>query len=216
VEENAIMGAPEVQVRSCGMKKALSLLLICLVLLCCTSCGRSLRGFLEMLSARPKETPVPRPTRTEVKPTYQDVKKAIFAADGDRVKMLLEKNPDLISEKDADGNTLLHHAARRPDISVVRALIFCKADINAQNKWDFTPLHELARREETNETKDIVIELCACKVDVNARTWYGNTPLDIAEIKGNREISSILINNGARRNKHVLNLPPLPPDEQQN
>jgi ankyrin repeat protein len=197
------------------MKKAAAVLVLCLMMFFCTSCGKSFRSICALFSAKPRTSPSPVPTRREEKPTYAMVKNAIYAGDADKVRALLTKNPELVKETDNDGNTLLHHGARKADLSVVRQLVSFKSDINAQNKWEFTPLHELARREETNDSKDILIELIECKGDVNARTWYGNTPLDIAQIKGNREVSGILINNGGRRSKHALNLPPLPPDERQ-
>lgn len=167
-------------------------------------------GFLSSCS-RPaaKPTPAntePRPANTE----YEEIKAAIQSADTYSVEHILMKNPKLVEVEDAEENTLLHMAVWKGDIRIVRLFIEYKTDLNAQNKWGFTALHELARKDETNETKDIANLLILYGAKVNLLTGYGNTPLDIAEIKGRTELIRILRSNGGKRNKHSINLPPVP------
>ncbi len=140
----------------------------------------------------------------------QEIRTAILTGDVYTVDYLLNKNSELAEIEDADENTLLHYAAWKGDIRIVKLLIEHKADVNAQNKWGFTPLHELARREENNEVRDIGSTLILYGAKVNAVTNYGNTPLDIAEIKGRKELIRIYRQNGGKRSKHALNLPPVP------
>lgn len=155
----------------------------------------------------------PKPVDTGGKPALtadKEIRTAILAGDVYTVDYLLSKNEELAEIEDSDQNTLLHYAAWKGDIRIVKLLIEHKADVNAQNKWGFTVLHDLARREETNEVRDIASLLIRFGAKVNTVTNYGNTPLDIAEIKGHQELIRVLRQNGGKRSKHSLNLPPVP------
>ncbi|EAY07455.1 hypothetical protein TVAG_499410 [Trichomonas vaginalis G3] len=65
------------------------------------------------------------------------------------------------------------------------------ADINAENKYGLTPLHQAAMNN-NKETTEILISNGA---DINAKDKYGLTPLNIASINNNKEIVEILNSN---------------------
>lgn len=55
------------------------------------------------------------------------------------VKLLIDKGVDVMSI-DTVGNTLLHYAAEKGKLDVVKMLINHKADVNATNRLGDTPL----------------------------------------------------------------------------
>ena len=76
----------------------------------------------------------------------------------------------------------------------VDKLIEGGADVNAVDKWGFTPLH-LAIKSKNNQ---LALKLIGMQgVDVNAKTKRGFTPVMTASWKGDLEILTELINKGA-------------------
>ncbi|GEM_PF-2002240 len=180
------------------------------ILMSTVSCGGKFKEFIQSLRPSSGATPLSSPQTAPPKPTFPELTKAILEDDVYLVPELLKKEPELVNDKDKDGNSALHYAVWKGDVRIVRAILAYRCDLNTKNKWEFTPLHELVRREETNETKDIALLLISKGAGVNVLTWYGNTPLDIAEIKERTMLIRILKENGGKRGKHALNLPPIP------
>jgi hypothetical protein len=58
-----------------------------------------------------------------------------------RLRALLESDPTQAKEKDAKGETALHHAARHGDVEVIKVLLAHGADPNAKTPVGATPLH---------------------------------------------------------------------------
>ena len=79
-----------------------------------------------------------------------------------------------------DGDTPLHRAG---NLEVVKLLVAQGADVNAKNKDERTPLHEMLWRERGNasNTLEIVKFLVSNGADVNAQERYGYTPLHLAK-----------------------------------
>ncbi len=111
----------------------------------------------------------------------QDAVEAVRKNDRPGLAALLEKNPSLAKERDADGNTPLHWAARAAavDLDMVRLLLDKGADVNARDKSGMIPLHEAAGRAQ----KDLVALLVARGSDRNAKDASGRTPLTAAATK---------------------------------
>ncbi|MGV8122321.1 MAG: ankyrin repeat domain-containing protein [Candidatus Xenobiia bacterium LiM19] len=183
---------------------------IIVILLSTVSCGGKFKEFMQSLRPSSGATPLSSPQTVQAKPTFAELTKAILEDDVYLVPELLKKEPELVNDKDKDGNSALHYAVWKGDIRLVRAILVYRCDLNTKNKWEFTPLHEVVRREETDDTRNIAILLLSKGAEVNALTWYGNTPLDIAMIKERTELIKVLNQYGGKRGKHALNLPPVP------
>ncbi len=88
------------------------------------------------------------------------------ASDGDlaKVRALVEKNPALVNLKDAaSGSTPLHEAARKGHVSVVEFLLASKADVNARDRSNLTPL-KLATGYGRKEVVDVLSKVGATAV----------------------------------------------------
>lgn len=68
------------------------------------------------------------------------------------VKELLELEPGIVHERDENGWTLLHHAVRNYQFTLVPLLLACGADANAISHNDQSPLGLCAGSEEGEET----------------------------------------------------------------
>jgi len=144
------------------------------------------------------------------------------------VKALIEKSPQLVEARDADGLTLLHYAAYGQDPSLVNFLIDKGAKLELAGVRSSTPLHIAAsndRREIVNallkrgaalETRDdyqrTALILCARErgqaatgrvlieagADVNAVDKFGSTALELAAWRGKADFVDLLLEKGAR------------------
>jgi len=99
---------------------------------------------------------------------------AINRGDVDKVKSLLEENPEMINAKDINGDTPLHCACKCKKKKVIDALIAKGANVNAKNNNGNTPMHLAAR-----DNKSVVELLIAngADPDVNSKGEYGETLL---------------------------------------
>lgn len=91
------------------------------------------------------------------------------------------------------GETPLHHAASRRDVSRARALIADGADVDAENEGGETPLHYAASEGDTNMARMLV----KAGADVNARDKRGRTPLHHVAWEGYTHTARALIALGA-------------------
>lgn len=73
-----------------------------------------------------------------------------LAAKGDLegLKQVVQRHPRVIKESDYDRRTCLHLAASYGQAKVVQWLLEEGANVNAQDRWGHTPLHEARRRED--------------------------------------------------------------------
>lgn len=99
-----------------------------------------------------------------------------------KIKLLISNNPQLINEKDDEGdininrilennNSVLHQAVSGGSSEIVDKLFEKSPDINARNIFGCTPLHVAVKEGHT----DIVLQLIDNKADINARTRIGET-----------------------------------------
>jgi ankyrin repeat protein len=73
--------------------------------------------------------------------TGQDIHEAAEKGDVATLKVLLERNPELINGKDFYGETSLHYACVRGHIDVVEFLIKKGANLHVKDNDEFSPLH---------------------------------------------------------------------------
>ena len=101
---------------------------------------------------------------------------AAESADGDIVKLLLDKGVEVNAKDDESGFTALHHAARFGNKNIAEVLIARGADINAKDKQGHTPLYVAANHDYK------VAELLMNKgADSTIRAESGQTLLQLAQ-----------------------------------
>jgi len=112
--------------------------------------------------------------------------------DMEKVKALLNGNPDLAFSKDDLGATPLHYVAGNDHKDVAELLLADKADVNAKDDTGWTPLHWAA----LEGHKGMAELLLANKADVNAKDNKGYTPLYYAADKGHQDVVELLRQHG--------------------
>jgi ankyrin repeat protein len=133
-----------------------------------------------------------------------EIHDAAKAGDVEKVKTLLRTNFGLANARDEDDKTPLHVAALWRQKDVVIVLLANKADVNAKDKWGYSPLHFARNRE-------IAEALLANKADINAKDENGETPLMWAAERGNTQTAEILLKHKADPNtdpntrSHLIN-----------
>jgi ankyrin repeat protein len=127
------------------------------------------------------------------------IMEAARAGDSARVVTLLEASPELLSVKDGDGMTPLHHAVVGGHTELARLLLDRGADVSATDAQGQTPLHLAAYGGDAASTA----LLLARGAEVMARALRGRTPLFMAVNWGkNLEVVRRLIAAGADVNDH--------------
>lgn len=123
----------------------------------------------------------------------QDVFKTIQSRDIDALRMLLDKNPELIHAKDSEGDSTLTWSVVSRNIEIARFLIKNGAEINESNQQGYTPLHWAAMRAGSEMAK-LLIQNGA---EMNVCDYENQTPLHKAGISGNVEVTRVLVEEGA-------------------
>ena len=157
----------------------------------------------------------------------QDIFEALGKGDIPAVRALIEKSPELLDARDADGRTPLHYAASGGNVELIAYLIDKGAKIELKNVEAKTPLHlaamndrrevaaALLKRGAALETRDdyqrTALILCARErgqaatgrilieagADVNAADKFGSTALELAAWRGKADFVDLLIEKGA-------------------
>lgn len=103
--------------------------------------------------------------------------------------------------KNMHGSTALHQAASQSAAKVVEVLLTHKADVNAADKDNVTPLHVAIRYGKNDKRNAVVKILLKSGANVNIRsTRDGTTPLFNAISRGDIDITKLLIARGADLN----------------
>ncbi|HEX8075576.1 MAG TPA: ankyrin repeat domain-containing protein [Thermoleophilaceae bacterium] len=125
-----------------------------------------------------------------------DVYDAAAVGDVDRLKELIDGDPQLTRAFAADGFTALHLASFFGAAEAVRILLDRGADPGAQaaNDMRVAPLHSAAAAGD----RDAVGRLLEAGADPNARQRGGYTALHAAAGAGDRELAELLLSKGAK------------------
>ncbi|XP_073933378.1 ankyrin repeat domain-containing protein 31 isoform X3 [Castor canadensis] len=102
-----------------------------------------------------------------------------------------------ISKRHAREECQLHLAARRGNLSLVKALIESGADVNLKDNAGWTPLHEASN----GGSKDVIVELLKVGANVNCENVDGILPLHEAVASSHLKAAEILLQHGADPNK---------------
>ena len=87
----------------------------------------------------------------------------------------------------------LHKACNKGDIEAVKQFLGKGADVNAEDKHEWTPLHYAAYQGHTEIAKFLV----GSGADVNAKEIGDETPLHFAAQRGHKKVVELLIAKGA-------------------
>jgi ankyrin repeat protein len=157
----------------------------------------------------------------------QEIHEMAKAGDLDRLKKMIGENPSLVSSRDQDKNTPLHHAIEAGNLKAASLLIGHGADVNAVNYKTEAPLHIAAYEGNAGaaklllehhadpamrEMRDRIPLFLACNwgndletvrvlieagSDVNDRNSRGEIVLVSTLYYGKKEIIDLLIDQGA-------------------
>ncbi|XP_018124253.1 ankyrin repeat domain-containing protein 12 isoform X2 [Xenopus laevis] len=111
------------------------------------------------------------------------------------------RQKDKVNKRNERGETPLHMAAIRGDISQVKELICMGANVNVKDFAGWTPLHEACNM----GYYDVAKVLIAAGADVNTQGLDDDTPLHDAASSGHRDIVKLLLRHGGnafQANKH--------------
>ncbi|GCC25012.1 hypothetical protein chiPu_0003416 [Chiloscyllium punctatum] len=98
-----------------------------------------------------------------------------------------------LNKKNGKGETRLHLAAMKGDLTSVRSLISAGININSKDNAGWTALHEACSRGFIN----IIQELLKAGADVNSRGMHGVLPLHDAVSRSHYEAVKLLLQYGA-------------------
>jgi ankyrin repeat protein len=126
----------------------------------------------------------------------KEILRAVKQGDTARVRDLLAADPSLLEVKDAEENTLLHHAAWKGHAVVAAVLLEAGAPVDAQSRnghWGGTPLHAAAHGNQA-AVAALLIERGA---DLNARSCNDRTPVEETAFHNARAVANLLRKHGA-------------------
>ncbi|XP_027462669.2 ankyrin repeat domain-containing protein 31 isoform X2 [Zalophus californianus] len=102
-----------------------------------------------------------------------------------------------INKRNARGESQLHLAARRGNLTLLKALIESGADVNLKDNAGWTPLHEAS----SEGSNDIIVELLKAGANVNCENLDGINPLHDAAANDHLKAAEILLQHGANPNQ---------------
>jgi len=109
---------------------------------------------------------------------------------------LVEENPDAVNTLDDDGRIALHWAAAVGAADIASYLLEHRADKDAQDLGNWTPLHCASSAGHDG----VVRELLGAGADPKKTNDKGLTPLHYAASKAHIQIGAMLLERGADRN----------------
>lgn len=131
-------------------------------------------------------------------PASDQVENLIAQGDVINFQKLLDKNPALLEQKDANGSTLLHTAAMYGQSGIVALLLKNGSRVDARDQNKRTPLHYIYTK--SNVAESVARNLLLYGADIDAVDDSGETPLGYAAGAGSFRIAKFLVSKGAAVN----------------
>ncbi|WP_353277467.1 ankyrin repeat domain-containing protein [Wolbachia endosymbiont (group B) of Villa cingulata] len=128
---------------------------------------------------------------------YIPVHVAILNGKNETVNILVEYEDDLVNVADKNGEFPLHLAAKTGYVDIISCLLNNKADLNARDNYDLTPLHWAAQY---NNTKAIERLAAEKGTDLDIRNNDGRAPLHLAAQYNSSDAINCLAALGANLN----------------
>ncbi len=125
----------------------------------------------------------------------QEIFDLIRKGDVPAVRSLVEKSPDVLRAKQANGSTPLHLAATAGMKEMSALLLEKGAALEARDDYGRTPLVVCARELGQVETGKLLIDAGA---DVEAADKFGSTSLELAAWRGKADFVGLLLAKGAK------------------
>ncbi|KAM6224332.1 ankyrin repeat domain-containing protein 31 [Rhynchocyon petersi] len=104
-------------------------------------------------------------------------------------------------KRTAKGESRLHLAAKRGNVSEVKALLDSRAQVNLKDNAGWTPLHEAS----SEGSNDVIVELLKSGADINSENLDGILPLHDAATKNHLKVAETLLQHGANPNQKDQN-----------
>ncbi len=131
----------------------------------------------------------------------------------DSIRLILEYIMDInFANPSEDHSNILHCVCAHKDPAIVEIILSNgmnreknKIDINAKDSKGNNSLHYLLKEPslDENEVEEIMKKLFNESIDINEENLYGYTPLAYALMSGSTKFSTMLINEGAKKN-HIV------------
>ena len=118
---------------------------------------------------------------------------AVKDGDLERVRALIEADPDSVDQTGPDGSTALHWAVNQNHAGMVGALIEAGADVRVRNRYDFPPIALAAM----NGNASVLRRLLDAGADPNASVPGGETAIMTAARTGDANAIRTLLTAGA-------------------
>ncbi|MGE0542243.1 MAG: ankyrin repeat domain-containing protein [Dehalococcoidia bacterium] len=134
-----------------------------------------------------------------------DVFEAAAVGDGERLRVLLNSDPDLVNAYAPDGFFPLGLAAFFNHPEAVRLLLDRGADVSAvaRNAMQIQALHAAVADKSEDDALALATLLLEYGAPVNAAQHGGYTPLHAAAQSGSVVLAGLLLNHGADRNARL-------------
>jgi ankyrin repeat protein len=128
-----------------------------------------------------------------------DVFEASAVGRTDRLRELLDENPDLANAWAGDGFQALGLASFFGHVEAARLLVERGAEVNSASRNDMKvmPLHSAAATSEPNTRYELAKLLLEHGADPNARQQDDYTPLMAADQHGDERLRKLLVDHGA-------------------
>lgn len=129
--------------------------------------------------------------------TPTDAYRAVQKGDLTQVKWLLDHRPDFLTRPvNPKRSTMLHVAVSSGRVPLVEELLRRKANVNAQDAFGATPLHDCFN-------PDIATLLLDHGADMTLKTRYGLTVLQTATSRHRTEVIRVLREHGAKEQPSI-------------
>ncbi len=127
---------------------------------------------------------------------FTELHYAVMENNIDKVKQIIEDDPDALLEVNAHGDTVIHMATSNNNQQMLNVLLAAGVcDVNQKNNFGNTPLHVALNFGYEKSTSAL---LANKDIDLNVQNTFHRSPLAFAIERSNRSAIKELLNGGAK------------------